>query len=119
MLHCIEYTSVSLVAPDDRELLNILAQCDRFNQRNGITGFLHFDAKRFHQVLEGPYPIISGLYKKILNDPRHNVSRALVSRIVSDRRYLDFQAMYRPTLLHDLSKPHVLEGNVEPLRIAS
>ena len=50
------YASKSQLVDVDRraELDRILASARRFNDRNGITGFLVATDKAFAQVLEGP-----------------------------------------------------------------
>jgi hypothetical protein len=49
----------------------ILAASQIRNRKNGLTGLLVFDGRRFMQYLEGEESAVRALYAKIQNDPRH------------------------------------------------
>ncbi|NUN63303.1 BLUF domain-containing protein [Pseudanabaena biceps] len=53
------------------ELVSIMAQSERNNQKVGITGMLSFGDSMFLQVLEGSRRVVSQTYNRILVDPRH------------------------------------------------
>ena len=71
-------TAINLVATDPDA---ILAVSRRNNRRDGITGLLYSDGKRFLQVLEGKEDPVAAAIDRIEKDARH---RAIV--ILSDRK---------------------------------
>lgn len=70
-------TAINLAATDPDA---ILAVSRRNNRRDGITGLLYSDGKRFLQVVEGKEDPIAATVDRIEKDARH---RAIV--ILSDR----------------------------------
>jgi len=87
------YTSVESDLFNSDELKVLLNQCKDFNNRNNITGILLYvrgqqitkSKGRFMQLLEGDERIIRRLFKKIVNDERHE-SVALLQIGKYDRR---------------------------------
>ncbi|NII85208.1 MULTISPECIES: BLUF domain-containing protein [unclassified Pedobacter] len=87
------YTSVESDLFNHDELKVLLNQCKDFNNRNNITGILLYvrgqqitkSKGRFMQLLEGDERIIRRLFKKIVNDERHE-SVALLQIGKYDRR---------------------------------
>lgn len=65
------YTSRATTPATDDDLQRILAQADRNNPREQITGVLLFCEGRYVQALEGPRAQVSARYSRIANDPRH------------------------------------------------
>ncbi|MEE2915447.1 MAG: BLUF domain-containing protein, partial [Pseudomonadota bacterium] len=49
----------------------VLAVSRRNNARDGITGLLYADGRRFLQVLEGERAAVERAYQRIAADPRH------------------------------------------------
>ena len=70
-----------------RELDSILASARRFNEQNGITGFLLATDKAFAQVLEGPQDNVAETYGRIVIDPRHTAVRLLVEEPIAARSF--------------------------------
>ena len=70
-----------------RELDSILASARRFNEQNGITGFLLATDKAFAQVLEGPQDNVAETYGRIVIDPRHTAVRLLVEEPIGARSF--------------------------------
>lgn len=66
-------TYVSRHSPDNTniEVTRILAQAQRNNERNGITGALVINDDYFLQSIEGARPIINALLRKLVKDDRH------------------------------------------------
>ena len=60
---------------------DILRQSRANNARDGVSGLLYFDGKRFLQALEGEPAAVARTLARVESDPRH---RAIV--ILSDRR---------------------------------
>lgn len=71
-------TAAGDVAPAD--LREILAASQVNNRRDGITGLLYSDGRRFLQAIEGEEPHLTRTLERIREDRRH---RAIV--ILSDR----------------------------------
>jgi len=49
----------------------ILAESQRNNDRDGLTGALAAHRDRYIQVIEGPAQALDGLLRRLENDPRH------------------------------------------------
>lgn len=83
------YASESRLVDVNRraELDDILASARRFNDQNGITGFLLATEKAFAQVLEGPRDKVAETYGRIVVDPRHAALRLLVEESIAVRSF--------------------------------
>lgn len=49
----------------------ILAESQRNNDRDGLTGVLAAHRERYIQVVEGPAHVLDALLRRLENDPRH------------------------------------------------
>lgn len=77
---------ISTVCPgESANLPAILAAARRNNARDGITGLLMFNGKRFLQVLEGPAEVVEQTFERIRRDSRHR-AQVVLSRKRIDRR---------------------------------
>lgn len=73
------FTSIESSLFNNNELKSLFNHCKDFNTRNNITGILLYVRElqitkskgRFMQLLEGDERIIRRLFKKIVNDERH------------------------------------------------
>lgn len=65
----------------------ILATSRRNNARDGLTGLLYTNGKRFLQVLEGEPANVERAMARIDADPRHRAMVVLSSRDVSAREF--------------------------------
>lgn len=83
------YASESRLVDANRrmELDSILASARRFNDQNGITGFLLVTEKAFAQVLEGPQDNVAETYGRIVVDPRHAALRLLAEEPITARSF--------------------------------
>lgn len=83
------YASESRLVDANRsaELDSILASARRFNELNGITGFLLATDKAFAQVLEGPPGNVAETYGRIAMDPRHAELRLLSEEPIAARSF--------------------------------
>lgn len=52
-------------------LVTILAQSQRNNDRDGLTGALVSHRDRYFQTVEGPGPALDALMRRLGTDPRH------------------------------------------------
>ena len=83
------YASESRLVDANRrmELNRMLASAGRFNDQNGITGFLLATDKAFAQVLEGPQANVAETYGRIVMDPRHAAVRLLIEEPIAARSF--------------------------------
>jgi hypothetical protein len=86
-MQCLIYLSSgsSWLTPSDLGL--ILEQARRNNAREGVTGLLLHADGNFLQVLEGDASVVEGLYKIILEDPRHFGVIKLVQYEIEARQF--------------------------------
>jgi hypothetical protein len=68
----------------------ILAASRANNRRDGITGFLYSDGRRFLQALEGPAEQVAATIERIRTDPRHRAIVILSRREVAAREFGDW-----------------------------
>lgn len=91
MLEQVVYESRATGRTDS--LLNmatILAQSQRNNARDGLTGVLAAHDGRFIQVLEGPGPDIDRLLQRLTDDPRHSDVTVVDRRPIESRSFGDW-----------------------------
>ena len=69
------------------ELSGILAAATRNNGRNGITGILIQDRKRFLQYLEGSQEKVEETFARIAMDSRHHAIFRLKSGVIDRRQF--------------------------------
>ncbi|KRE03636.1 hypothetical protein ASE61_08250 [Bosea sp. Root670] len=83
------YASESRLVDANRraELDRILTSARRFNDQNGITGFLLATEKAFAQVLEGSRDNVAETYGRIVMDPRHTAFRVLSEEPIVARSF--------------------------------
>lgn len=83
------YASESRLVDANRraELDSILASARRFNDQNGITGFLLATDNAFAQVLEGSRDSVMETYGRIVVDPRHAGFRLLAEEPIAARSF--------------------------------
>lgn len=84
-----QLTYISTARPGliDADIDAILASSRRHNNRNGVTGILVYDGKRFLQALEGERAAVEATYDRIKADPRHRATVQLSLRIVDKREF--------------------------------
>ncbi|PZO80151.1 MAG: activator of photopigment and puc with BLUF domain protein [Sphingomonas hengshuiensis] len=69
------------------DLDRILSCSRRNNRRDGITGLLHANGRRFLQALEGDVAHVEAAYARISADPRHFALVVLSRRMVTAREF--------------------------------
>lgn len=69
----------------------LLDQARRNNRRDGITGLLYADKRRFLQAIEGPDAAVEALFARIQADPRHHAIVLLSCRPVQAREFGDWE----------------------------
>ncbi|QIG81971.1 BLUF domain-containing protein [Sphingosinithalassobacter tenebrarum] len=79
---------VSSLAPGARiDAAAMLATARRNNGRDGITGMLFADGKRFLQAMEGPPEKVETTLSRIRRDPRHRAIVVLSKRNIAQREF--------------------------------
>lgn len=81
------YMSTPTRSLSDEEISAILAAATRNNGRNGITGILIQDGKRFLQYLEGSQDKVEETFARIASDSRHHAIFRLKSGIIDRRQF--------------------------------
>ncbi len=90
------YVSRSKSRLVQEELLQLLQQCRRNNQRSQISGLLLYDSYgTFIQALEGPEEAVDTLFMHIQKDPRHDHIHVLGKRIISAKSFADWKMGFR------------------------
>lgn len=69
------------------DLDQLLAQAQRNNARDEITGLLYTDGHRFLQALEGPKTAVEDVFLRIIADPRHHALVLLLRRETRRREF--------------------------------
>lgn len=93
MLQIMYISSAANCAPID--VAQILTVSRRNNERDGVTGFLYADGRRFLQVLEGPTEAVEGAFTRISSDARHRAVVTLSRRDVDAREFGDWAMAHR------------------------
>lgn len=88
MLQIMYISSAADIAPID--VAQILTVSRRNNDRDGVTGFLYADGRRFLQVLEGPADAVERAFVRIGTDPRHRAVVTLLRREIAAREFGDW-----------------------------
>lgn len=78
----------------DGEVSRILAQAQRNNMTNGITGALVFNHNYFLQSIEGSRPFINNLLRKLINDSRHFSLQIIECHEILQRRWDKWSMKY-------------------------
>lgn len=68
-------------------LATILAESQRNNDRDGLTGVLAAHRDRYIQVIEGPSSTLDGLLKRLHGDPRHRDLTIIGREPIQARRF--------------------------------
>ena len=85
-MYQITYISTARSGTTESDVAAILDASRRNNRREGVTGLLVSDGKRFLQVLEGGEAAVEKAYARIKADPRHRATVILSSKSVSERQ---------------------------------
>lgn len=93
MLQILYVSSVRAAASVD--IGAILLTSRRNNDRDGITGLLYADGRRFLQVLEGPADRVDATLARIAADPRHYALVELGRRTIEVREFGDWAMAHR------------------------
>lgn len=91
MLKRIKYISAFSKEYNPEEIDNLVKEAASNNKKIGITGILMASGSLFFQIIEGPPKEIDSLFKRILNDSRHeNVMMLREEKGVPERLFPDW-----------------------------
>ena len=96
MLLQLVYLSTAAPSIDAHEIGRILSRSRGNNRRDGITGLLYHDGKRFMQALEGEAAMVEQAFARISTDPRHHGVALLSRRQVDEREFGAWAMASRP-----------------------
>ncbi len=83
----LSYISTARPGTDDFAASAILAKSRSNNRRDGLTGLLLFDGKRFLQALEGDEPQVLATLARIKRDPHHYACVELSRSTITARAF--------------------------------
>jgi hypothetical protein len=86
-MYQLTYISTAHPGIGEGDIDAILASSRKHNSRNGVTGILVYDGKRFLQALEGEQAAVEATYLRIKADPRHRAAVQLSLRDVDAREF--------------------------------
>jgi hypothetical protein len=89
---------VSTPSPDMKlaDVKAIVAKAQAFNTEHELTGSLLFRPKTFIQILEGRRSVVTELFAKIANDPRHRDIELLGAHRIHEREFHDWSMAFIP-----------------------
>lgn len=93
---------VSTIRPGTEVPLEPILRVSRANnRRDGITGLLHANNRRFMQALEGEDALVEATYARIAADPRHFALVVLSRRSIETREFGDWSMAHDDGSDHD------------------
>jgi len=122
-LYRIVYCSRNTMKPSGdalvADLKRILATSIRNNQAAGITGSLVFNRNYFVQVLEGAPKVVTRVFSRIMNDPRHTEIMLIEAKLIAERSFDAWTMDYagNATLFDALRNSAKVDGVIDPARI--
>lgn len=97
------YGSTATVPFGKPELLELLNKSRTSNAALGVTGILLFKDDQFMQVLEGDEPVVTSLYQRIAQDPRHTKPMVFLRHPIQQRDFAEWSMAFK-----DLRDPDLL-----------
>ncbi len=86
-MYCLVYMSRPTREMGDEEVRDLLRRAKINNGRDGITGILIHDRRRYLQYLEGDEARVEATFARISIDPRHQAIIRLHSGTISGRQF--------------------------------
>ncbi len=105
----ITYVSSAIFQFNETTLLDLVDQCQRNNERLGITGILVFSDGNFMQVIEGADLVTNALYERIKLDVRHQGVTTVHQQPIEVREFQGWSMAYNilpPKALRTHRVPH-------------
>jgi Sensors of blue-light using FAD len=87
---------------------DIVSKARLYNAAHDISGFLMFDQRRFHQILEGPTKEVDALFARIEADQRHSNVKLLKRDMIKVSTFENWSmgSFLYDTAVHPLQKKH-------------
>jgi len=86
-MYCLVYMSSPTREMDDDEVQDLLRRAKTNNGRDGITGILIHDRRRYLQYLEGEEAKVEATFARVSLDPRHQAIMRLHSGTTNRRQF--------------------------------
>lgn len=86
------YTSKPVAELTEQNLIDILVGAQKYNQDEGVSGFLLYSPEKLIQLIEGDELDVKNLYQKIKKDKRHH-DIAVQHFGFADKRCMPFLGM--------------------------
>lgn len=86
------YTSKPVAELTEQNLIDILVGAQKYNQDEGVSGFLLYSPEKLIQLIEGDELDVKNLYQKIKKDKRHH-DIAIQHFGFADKRCMPFLGM--------------------------
>ncbi len=103
MLYHLAYVSKATYLMTNQELIDLLAQAQRNNMENDVTGLLLYKDQSFIEVLEGPQLAVEETYSRICKDTRHAQLKTLFKEPIVSRDFPSWAMGFR-----NLDDPEIL-----------
>ena len=94
-MYCLVYMSRPTREMGDDEVRDLLRRAKINNGRDGITGILVHDRRRYLQYLEGDEARVEATFARISIDPRHQAIIRLHSWTISRRQFPEWSLASR------------------------
>ena len=91
----------------EEEVKGLLRRAKVNNDRDGITGILIHDRRRYLQYLEGDQAKVEGTFARISIDPRHRAIIRLHSGTITRRQFPDWAMASRVSAMEGTLKDSV------------
>jgi hypothetical protein len=105
----ITYVSSAVFPFNEKTFLDLVSQCQRNNERLGITGILVYSDGNFIQVIEGADLVTHALYDRIELDVRHRAVTPVAQTLIDAREFQGWSMAYNilpPKVLRTHRVPH-------------
>jgi len=106
-LYCLVYMSSPSHEMVQEEVKGLLRRAKVNNDRDGITGILIHDRRRYLQYLEGDQAKVEGTFARISIDPRHRAIIRLHSGTITRRQFPDWAMASRVSAMEGTLKDSV------------
>ena len=89
---------------------DIVSKARPYNASHDVCGFLMFDQRRFHQILEGDATEVDALFSRIKVDQRHSNVTLLRRKAIKTRTFVNWSmgSFLNETAAHPLQIKHGL-----------
>jgi hypothetical protein len=86
-MYQVTYVSTARTGQSWSAIDDILNVARSNNRRDGITGLLVHDGRRFLQILEGEEGVLTAAFQRIAADDRHTIDKVVAARDIPDREF--------------------------------